>query len=142
MKTIVITGINGTLGKALGKYYLRKGWRVVGVSRSEKFDQDSCTVLCTNQQQNVEDAQQLLSYDPDIIILNAGQIETEIGAGGVPLQSQFDSITQINYTFPATVCLQAAEITRNRRLDIIGIGSIADGSPSCFGPVYHASKIA
>jgi short-subunit dehydrogenase len=27
-------------------------------------------------------------------------------------------------------------------MDIIGIGSIADGSPSAFGPVYHASKVA
>ncbi len=61
---------------------------------------------------------------------------------GVPLTSVTESITRVNYTFPAVLSLEAAQLERNRPLDIIAIGSIADGSPSCFGPVYHASKIA
>ena len=31
--------------------------------------------------------------------------------------------------------LEAAKLKRDRPLDIVAIGSIADGSPSCFGPV-------
>ncbi|MBZ0264078.1 SDR family NAD(P)-dependent oxidoreductase [bacterium] len=142
MKTIIITGISGVLGEALGKYYLRKGWRVIGVSRRNDLDNGAFTELLTSKQESVEDVHRFLSYNPDIIVLNAGQIETEIGERGVPLQDQFDSITSVNYTFPATVALQASQISRNRPLDIIAIGSIADGSPSAFGPVYHASKIA
>lgn len=142
MKKVIITGISGVLGSALGKEYLRRGWEVIGVSRKEELDGDYFTSLCTNEQQTVENAQALLDYDPDLIILNAGMIETEIGESGVPLIDQFQSMIKVNYIFPALVSLAAAASKRNRRLDIIAIGSIADGSPSCFGPLYHATKIA
>ncbi len=140
-KTVVITGISGTLGAALGKQYLRRGWHVVGVSRKPELE-GHFSELCTNAQTTAEDAKALLAYDPDIIILNAGQIETEIGEQGLPLQEMFDGINQVNYLFPSTVSLQAVHSERKRPLDIIIVGSIADGSPSCFGPLYHASKIA
>jgi len=141
-RTVVITGISGTLGSALGREYLRRGWHVVGVSRKDDVSGDFLSELCTNPQQSAEDAQTLLSHNPDLIILNAGQIETEISDAGVPLTEMTESITQVNYLFPAILSLEASREERNSRLDIIAIGSIADGSPSCFGPVYHASKIA
>ncbi|MBD3167214.1 SDR family NAD(P)-dependent oxidoreductase [bacterium] len=142
MKTVVITGISGTLGQALGAQYVRKGWRVVGVSRKDDLEGEYFTDLLVSPQTTVEDAQKLLEYDPDIILLNAGQIETEIGEGGVPLSEMVESMNRVNYTWPALVCLEAAKLKRNRPLDVITIGSIADGSPSAFGPVYHAGKIA
>jgi NAD(P)-dependent dehydrogenase (short-subunit alcohol dehydrogenase family) len=141
-KTVVITGISGTLGAALGQQYLQRGWRVVGVTRQQTLEGAGYTELCTNAQQTVADAQALLAYDPDVVILNAGQIETEIGAHGEPLVEAVEAINRVNYLFPALVALAAADDARTRRLDVIAIGSIADGSPSCFGPVYHASKIA
>ncbi|NEO61192.1 MAG: SDR family NAD(P)-dependent oxidoreductase, partial [Moorea sp. SIO4G2] len=81
-------------------------------------------------------------YDPDVIILNAGQIETEVGDGGVPLVEIVESMNRVNYSWPALVALEAAKLKRERPLDVVAIGSIADGSPSCFGPVYHSGKIA
>ncbi|HEX05142.1 MAG TPA: SDR family NAD(P)-dependent oxidoreductase [Bacteroidetes bacterium] len=98
--------------------------------------------LCTNEQQSGEDAQALLKYNPDLVILNAGQIETEIDPKGIPLTEMTESITRINYLFPALLALEASKLSHDRILDIVAIGSIADGSPSAFGPVYHASKIA
>ena len=51
-----------------------------------------------------------------------------------------DDLTIVGYSIMAMSALEAAERRRARRLDVIAIGSIADGSPSAFGPVYHASK--
>jgi len=142
MKTVVITGISGVLGSALGRYYIQQDWKVIGVSRNSKLKGDYFTELCVNRQESVDDARTLFSYEPNLIILCSGQIETEIGEKGLPLQEQFDSITRINYIFPATVGLQASYLKQKNPLEVVAIGSIADGSPSCFGPVYHASKIA
>jgi NAD(P)-dependent dehydrogenase (short-subunit alcohol dehydrogenase family) len=141
-QTLVVTGITGTLGAALGRHYVERGWRVVGVSRRDGAPDETCSERIRNAQTSAADARALLACDPDVVILNAGQIETEIGEGGLPLEGQLESITRINYLFPALVCLAAGRSGRPRRLDVVAIGSIADGAPSPFGPVYHASKIA
>jgi NAD(P)-dependent dehydrogenase (short-subunit alcohol dehydrogenase family) len=98
--------------------------------------------LHTSPQATAKQARALIELDPDLVILNAGQIETEIGPKGEPLVEQFQSINTVNYLFPSLVALEAAHSGRTRPLDIVAVGSIADGSPSCFGPLYHASKIA
>lgn len=77
-----------------------------------------------------------------MVILCAGQIESEIGEMGLPLAEQTESIHRINAVFPSLVAIAAAETPHEKPLDVMAIGSIADGSPSSFGPVYHASKIA
>lgn len=141
-RTVVITGITGTLGEALGRQYLRSGWSVVGVSRKKKLDESTPSVLHSSGQATPADANALLDLDPHRIFLNAGQIETEIGPNGEPLTEMALSISQVNYLFPMTVALEAAKRQWDHPLDIVVVGSIADGSPSCFGPIYHASKIA
>ena len=78
----------------------------------------------------------------NIIILNAGQIETEVGEKGEPLTEIVESMNRVNYSWPAVVAAEAVKLPLEKKLEIIAIGSIADGSPSCFGPVYHAGKIA
>jgi NAD(P)-dependent dehydrogenase (short-subunit alcohol dehydrogenase family) len=138
---VIITGITGTLGSALGKLYLEQGWEVFGVTRKNVESLPACSHVVTNNQAGIDDARALLEIDPDLVFLNAGAIEKEIGEMGEPLSEVTQSITTINYTFPAIFALEAAKTAR-KPLDIIGIGSIADGSPSAFGPVYHASKVA
>ncbi len=142
MKTILITGISGTLGSALGKEYVSKGWRVIGVSRNDDLHGDFFTELHISAQQSIEDARQLLAYNPDLIILNAGQIETEIGEQGQPLTEMVESMNRVNYTWPAILATEASHRKWEKPVEIIAIGSIADGAPSPFGPVYHAGKIA
>lgn len=143
MKRVLITGISGTLGAALGRHYQALGWEVVGVSRRASAEAcTACSRLVANTQQDLADAQKLLNEDPDVVILNAAQIETAIGDGGLPLPEQTSDIYRINAIFPSLFALAAAEKRRDRRLDVVAIGSIADGMPSSFGPVYHASKIA
>lgn len=141
MKTVVITGVSGTLGTALGKLYRQRGWRVIGVSRKE-FEGDAFSELHVSPQESIEDARELLAYDPDLIILNAGQIETEIGPQGQPLTDMVESMNRVNYTWPAVLATEASHRSWSRPVDIIAIGSIADGAPSPFGPVYHSGKIA
>jgi NAD(P)-dependent dehydrogenase (short-subunit alcohol dehydrogenase family) len=140
-KKVIITGITGTLGSALGRLYLQRGWEVFGVTRQSLDRVDGCTHVVTSAQNTIADAVALLEIDPDLIYLNAGAIEKEIGVMGEPLSELTESITTINYTFPAVFALEAAKAAA-KPMDIIAIGSIADGSPSAFGPVYHASKVA
>jgi NAD(P)-dependent dehydrogenase (short-subunit alcohol dehydrogenase family) len=140
-KKVIITGITGTLGSALGKLYLQRGWEVYGVTRQSLDHLDACTQVVTNSQTSITDAVALLEIDPDLVYLNAGAIEKQIGEMGEPLSELTESITTINYTFPAVFALEASKIAA-KPMDIIAIGSIADGSPSAFGPVYHASKAA
>jgi NAD(P)-dependent dehydrogenase (short-subunit alcohol dehydrogenase family) len=140
-KKVIITGITGTLGSALGKLYLQRGWEVYGVTRQSLEQYEACTHVVTNAQTSIADAVTLLEIDPDLVYLNAGAIEKQIGAMGEPLSELTESIITINYTFPAVFALEASK-TATKPMDIIAIGSIADGSPSAFGPVYHASKVA
>jgi NADP-dependent 3-hydroxy acid dehydrogenase YdfG len=60
----------------------------------------------------------------------------------MPLPETTLEIVSINQLFPSLVAIEAARRSRSRPLDVVAIGSIADGSSSCFGPVYHARKIA
>lgn len=143
-RRVVITGITGTLGSALGAEYLRRECEVIGVSRRDAIPGrgESFSDLHVSAQQTESDAAALLALDADVIVLNAGQIETEIGQKGEPLVDQVESMNRVNYGFPALVGTLASHLRPDRPLDIIAIGSIADGAPSPFGPVYHAGKIA
>lgn len=138
---VVITGISGTLGESLGRHYREAGAEVIGVGRRPDPPGEACTRRVVNAQRSVEDAQALLDLDPDLLFLVAGQIEEELGEAGMPLPGATIDILTINQIFPSLVAIEATRRSHLRRLDVIAIGSIADGAPSCFGPVYHASKI-
>ncbi len=140
-KTAMITGVTGGLGGALAELYAERGWRVIGVSRSADAKHDACERLVASEQRSMEDARKLLAEEPDLVILNAGRIEEEVGEAGMPLAEATREIYEINALFPSYFAIAAGE-SRRRPLDVVAIGSIADGSPSSFGPVYHASKIA
>ncbi len=142
MKRVLITGITGTLGTALGKAYLAQGWEVIGVSRRDGEPGERSSRHVVNSQETLDDAKALLALDPDVIFLNAGAIEKEVGEKGLPLPEGVELLYRVNSVFPSLVAAQAATEERERPLDVIAVGSIADGSPSAFGPVYHASKIA
>ena len=139
---VLITGVTGTLGEAIGRACVARGDEVIGIGRKAAAPTGSCTVSVANAQRTREDAQALLDLDADRIILCAGQIEDEVGRGGVPLADTTESIHVVNSLFPSLVAIHAAERSWSHPVDIIAIGSIADGSPSAFGPVYHASKSA
>lgn len=140
-KKVIITGITGTLGSALGKLYLERGWEVYGITRQTVAQHPACSQVVTNSQTRIADAVALLKIAPDLVYLNAGAIEKEIGEMGEPLPEVTEAVTTVNYTFPAVFALEATKAAL-KPMDIIAIGSIADGSPSAFGPVYHASKVA
>lgn len=139
---VVITGITGTLGEALGRACIARGDEVVGVGRKATAAPSTCSVSVANAQHSTEDAARLLDLDPDRIYLCAGQIEDAVGPGGVPLASTMEQIHRVNSLFPALLAIEAASREWSHPLDIVTVGSIADGSPSAFGPVYHASKSA
>lgn len=141
-KRVVVTGVTGTLGAALARIYRDGGCEVVGVSHRETATPETCHRLIRSAQATADDAERLLDLDPDILILNAGRIETEVGPAGVPLAQATCEIFALNTVFPSLVVAAVGARGAKRRLDLVAIGSIADGSPSCFGPAYHASKTA
>ena len=142
MAKVIITGISGTLGEALGREYLKREYEVIGVTRKDSLEGDFFSRIISSEQVTREDARILVAEKPDLILLNAGQIETEIGPSGEPLPELVEQMNTVNYQFPALVALAAAKELKDRKVDVVAIGSIADGAPSCFGPVYHAGKIA
>jgi NAD(P)-dependent dehydrogenase (short-subunit alcohol dehydrogenase family) len=141
-KRVVITGVTGTLGAALAQAYRSAGCEVVGVSHRETPLPPACHRMVRSAQASADDAERLLELDPDVLILNAARIETEVGPAGVPLVDTTREIFALNAVFPSLVVAAAGARGATRRLDLVAIGSIADGSPSCFGPAYHASKTA
>jgi len=141
-RRVVITGVTGTLGDALARAYRARAFEVIGVSHRSEAISSACHRLVRSPQATTLDAERLLDLEPDILILNAGRIETEVGVAGVPLVEATREIFTLNAIFPSLVCAAAGARGSRRRLDIVAIGSIADGSPSCFGPAYHASKSA
>jgi NAD(P)-dependent dehydrogenase (short-subunit alcohol dehydrogenase family) len=142
VKTVVVTGVSGTLGGALAEVFAERGWSVLGVSRRDDAKHDACERIVANPQRDLGDARALLAGDPELVILCAGQIEREVGPRGLPLPQETLDIYTANAVFPSLVALAAAEPPRARPVEVVAIGSIADGMPSSFGPVYHASKIA
>lgn len=139
---VMITGIGGTLGSALGRACLARGDDVLGVGRKATAPPGVCSQAIASPQQTSADAAALLDHSPERVFLCAGQIEGEIGRKGLPLPHVTQEIHTINALFPSLFALEAAGRSWSRPLDVIAIGSIADGSPSAFGPIYHASKAA
>ena len=144
MKTIVITGVTGSLGSALAQHYAAQGHEVIGVTRQPDAKVEACARIETNAQATYADADALLRHRPDLVILCAGAIEERVGSHGLPLPETTRAIYEVNAVFPSLVALAAAsrDGAQAPPLDVVAIGSIADGMPSAFGPVYHASKIA
>jgi len=142
MQKVIITGISGVLGKALAKKYKSLGCHVIGVTRRTDFSDPNVDDIIVSEQRSIEDAQTILSHKPDILFLNAGQIEKEIGPAGEPLTETSASMNIVNYLWPCDVTMVACQQQWEKPIEIIAIGSIADCCPSSFGPVYHAGKIA
>jgi NAD(P)-dependent dehydrogenase (short-subunit alcohol dehydrogenase family) len=144
LKTVIVTGASGTLGSALVSLFAARGDAVIGVTRHAGAKLEGCTEVVVNAQRSRADAEALLAPAPDLVVLCAGAIEDEVGATGLPLAETTRALYEINAIFPSLVALAAAERdpVQARPLDVVAIGSIADGMPSAFGPVYHASKIA
>lgn len=142
MRKVIITGISGVLGKALAKKYKAEGFEVIGVTRKSDYSDPNVDRVIVSDQKSIDDASLILNEKPDILYLNAGQIETEIGDDGEPLVPISKSMNIVNYLWPCEVAMTASQMEWDNPIEIIAIGSIADCCPSSFGPVYHAGKIA
>ena len=142
MKKAVITGVSGVLGQALARKYKSVGYEVVGVSRKPDFSSPDVDRVIVSPQESEEDAELILDEKPDILFLNAGQIEVEVGPNGEPEIPTAASMNKVNYLWPCDVAMAASKRQWDKTIEIIAIGSIADCCPSSFGPVYHSGKIA
>ena len=62
-KKVIITGITGTLGSALGELYLKRDWEVYGVTRQPMETHPACSHVVANDQSSVDDALTLLEIE-------------------------------------------------------------------------------
>ncbi len=92
MPTVVVIGSKGMLGIAMSKYYLKRGWQVVGFSRAE-FD---------IARQSVEILQPELQA-AEVVVNCAGVVKPRIAVTSV------EDVVKVNSVFPRNL----AKLTKN-----------------------------
>ena len=150
MKTIVITGMLGGLGLALGKRCLDEGWSVVGLVKQKKmvgiesFDSNlNLTLLVTdisdkNQVSRVFEKISAKFGSIDVLVNNAAVFENVSF-----LESKIedvDRLIDINLKGAIYCTFYAAKIIKSQVGKIVNIGSVAGEHGIPGQAVYCASK--
>jgi short-subunit dehydrogenase len=140
-KTIVITGASSGIGLVTGEYLSKKGYKVIGLSRSvgtsEHINYISCDV--TDKEQVIK-AFNKIEDDIYGVINNAG-----MGiSGAIEYQSTSDieKIINVNLIGLINVCQVAIPYLRKTKGRIINIGSVAGELAIPFQTFYSMTKAA
>lgn len=153
---ILITGVSSGLGKALALELLKKNNLVWGVSRKDKehlslkqlfenkeFFYSQCDIgIERNVNQLIKEIKEA-DYALDIVILNAGLMENDIGINGFDYCS-FKKIFNVNFLGSMTIINGVLPLFFNQGLGLfIGISSLAAHSGVVDNKIaYPTSKAA
>lgn len=151
MKTVLITGASGGLGKTTTKYFVEKGWHVIATMISLDLAEElanypnvSCFELDVTSTESVEKAKKdiLLQHKTiDLIINNAGlgyRSFVELSE-----DSKIDTIVNVNWLGVVKVCRAFIPVFREQNYgQFINITSIAGLVNLPLGNFYHATKQA
>lgn len=151
LKTILITGASGGLGKEMALYFANKNWNVIAtviaIKEAEVFQDVSniyCYELNVTSQESIERAKSaIVANHPtiDVIVNNAG-----IGYRSFVELSEdekIDSIVDINWLGVVKMCRAFIPIFREQRFgQFINITSIAGLVNLPLGSFYHSTKKA
>lgn len=106
-KTCLITGASSGIGYELSKEMIRRGWKVIGIARSQEnldkarrelgngFIQFKCDVSKQNQVHNISDKIKEIGLQPTLFFLNAGTGELE--ESFKPILNKHKMIFNTNY---------------------------------------------
>jgi len=146
-KTIIITGSSAGIGKACAEYYLSKGHKVVGISRTNTLQHSnyryiSCD-LCDPYEVEELDFKEELDIESNIILINnAGTIGdvkhfTNLSA------NHFRELSNLNIIAPQVMISMLFQQIEQQRIEtIVNISSGAAQRPIPSWAAYCASKAA
>lgn len=147
MKTAVISGGAGGLGRALGQALQTRGWCVVlldlntdGLDASETQIPITCDL--TDGAQLATATQQIIASRPsvDLVIYNAGI--TQIGAFSDTPDNTHRKVFEINYFAAVAMARAFQSVVRRSKGTHLAISSVAGFSPLYHRAAYAASKHA
>ena len=151
MKTILITGASGGLGKEIALHFATKNWNVIAtviaINEAEVFNGVSniwCYELNVTSQESIEKAKTAILQDHktiDVIVNNAG-----IGYRSFVELSEdkkIDAIVDINWLGVVKMCRAFIPVFRQQNSgQFINISSIAGLVNLPLGSFYHSTKQA
>ena len=147
MKTAVISGGAGGLGRALGAALQAKGWRCVlldlNVSELDSSDTQvpiACDLTDADQLQQAVDQILALSPTIDLVIYNAGI--TQIGAFETTPDTTHRKVFEVNYFAAVAMARAFLAPVRQARGTHLAISSVAGFAPLYHRAAYAASKHA
>ncbi len=145
---MLITGTSKGIGKYLAQYYLFKGYRVFGCSRTHSDIQDTYYHHFIS---DVSDEKQILEIFKylrkevkrlDVLINNAAINPAIVSAALLPY-STMEQVFKINLFAPMMFCREAIKLMiRNKSGRIINMGSMASKHEVAGEALYTASKTA
>ncbi len=145
-KTVLITGITGGFGRALGAEFKQRGFRVIGSSRrapepAPYFDEFIAADLShTDGVKNLAAALRQRGDNLDVLVNNAGigsyATWEELG------EEQLRQLMEIDFFAPAALTLELLPLLAASRGTVINISSVASEVPvACMG-AYNSAKAA
>lgn len=151
MKSILITGASGGLGKEIAIHFSKKGWNVIATMISIKeadvfqdFPDIKCYELNVTSQESIEKAKTAILNDYksiDIVVNNAGvgyRSFVELSE-----DSKIETIVNVNWLGVVKVCRAFIPHFREQKKgQFINISSIAGLVNLPLGSFYHATKNA
>lgn len=139
MRTIVVTGATGKIGRVLVKHFLLKGDQVVGVSRSRdslhtlissfgdlatKFFPVSLDLVVPNASSDLQSELSRLNISPDCLVNNARNASyLSVQADGSVSRDDFVSELTLDVVVPYELTLALAVAKRSRLSAVVNIGS-------------------
>lgn len=151
MKTILITGASGGLGKLTSKYFADQGWNVIATMIDLDLAEDlegypnvKCYLLDVTSTESIEKAKNEILRDfktIDVIINNAGlgyRSFVELSE-----DSKIDNIVNVNWLGVVKICRAFIPVFRKQNFgQFINITSIAGLVNLPLGNFYHSTKQA
>lgn len=142
-KVVVITGASSGIGLVTAKYFAKNGYRVYGLSRNIKEENDFTSLSCdvTNLDQIKESINYIMQKENriDILINNAGfgisgSVENE------PLD-KIESLLKVNFLGAVAVTQQVLPIMRAQGGGkILNTSSVASVAPIPYQSFYSVTK--
>ncbi len=142
-KVVVITGASSGIGLVTAKYFVKNGYKVYGLSRNIKEEQEFVSLSCdvTNEEQIKESINYIMQEENriDVLINNAGfgisgSVENE------PLE-KIESLIKVNFLGAVTVTKCVLPIMRAQGGGkILNTSSVASVAPIPFQSFYSVTK--
>lgn len=147
-QVMLITGTSKGIGKYLADYYIHKGFRVIGCSRSPVLSMDinyKHIIADLSKEDDITNIFRTIRKEYkrlDVLINNAGVNPTNLSAALIPYKA-IEYIFRINVFAPILFCRESIKLmSRNKFGRIINIGSMVSKHEIPGTSLYTTTKSA